>query len=258
MGDDISQKPPSDKALALAPHSDETYEQRLARIRIFDRESVSGQYCGFVDILGFGDATQNDLPSVLSLYEELLDKTEWLQASRPPVRVSVYSDSFVLISPDLAPLIMCVRSLQFHLLFENCLFRGALAYGDHAEGEKAGARFIISAGVSKAAALEKKIKWPCVALHPDLEIPDYAWADPNRYLLYFDGLRIVNPFNVMWYRSAGNRVRQMAKEHPEHIEKYDWFMRLFEAVAEEPLIPEDVLERLKASYGFDGSRPSEK
>jgi hypothetical protein len=56
----------------------------------------------------------------------------------------------------------------------------------------------------------------------------------------------------MWYRSAGNRVRQMAKKkHPQHMEKHDWFMRLFEAVLAEPLIPEDVLKRLKAKYpGF--------
>jgi hypothetical protein len=246
MGDDTPQTPATDSA--VEPDLKETWEQRLARIRIFDRESVRGQYCAFVDILGFGDATQNDLPTVLSLYEELLSKLEYLQASRPPVRVSVYSDSFVLVSPELAPLIMCVRSLLFMLLFENCLFRGAIAYGDHVEGEKAGTRFVISAGISKAVALEKKIKWPCVALHPDLEIPDEAWADQYRYLLYFDGLRIVNPFNIMWYRSAGNRVRQMAKEHPEHMEKYDWFMRLFEAAVAEPLIPEDVLERLRAKY----------
>jgi hypothetical protein len=251
MAEHTSQNPTTDETAEPTPNLDETFEQRLKRIKIFDRESVRGQYCGFIDILGFGDATQNDLPSVLSLYEELLEKTDLLQASRPPVRVSVYSDSFVLVSPDLARLIMCARSLQFNLLFENCLFRGAIAYGDHAEGEKAGTRFIISAGISKAAALEKKIKWPCVALHPDLEIPDEAWADQYRHLLYFDGLRIVNPFNIMWYQSAGNRVRQMAKEHPEHMEKYEWFLRLFEAVATERLIPGDVLERLKAKYpGF--------
>jgi hypothetical protein len=108
----------------------------------------------------------------------------------------------------------------------------------------------VSAGISKAAALEKKIKWPCVALHPDLEIPDYAWADDRRYLLYFDGLRIVNPFNVAWYKSAGGRVRRMKKEHPAHAAKYDWFLRLFEAHATKRLIPEDVLERLKAYPGF--------
>jgi hypothetical protein len=252
MGDDTSQKPVSDTSAAAVPEPKETWEERLARIKIFDRERIGGQYCGFIDILGFGDATQNDLPSVLSLYEELLDKAEWLQASRPPVRVSVYSDSFVLVSPQLAPLISCARTLQFMLLFENCLVRGAIAYGEHAEGEKAGTRFIISAGISKAVALEKKIKWPCVALHPDLEIPDEAWGDQGRHLLYFDGLRIVNPFNIVWYRTAGTRVMRMINEHPEHRDKYDWFLRLHEAHAKQRLIPPDVLERLRTKYvGFE-------
>jgi hypothetical protein len=250
MSDEPMQKPSAAEPAESAPN-EETWEQRLARIKIFDRESVRGQYCGFIDILGFGDATQNDLPVVLSLYEELLDKAEWLQASRPPVRVSVYSDSFVLVSPELAPLIACARTLQFMLLFENCLFRGAIAYGAHVEGEKAGTRFIISAGISKAVAYEKKLKWPCVALHPDLEIPDEAWGDNGRYLLYFDGLRIVSPFNIAWYRTAGTRVMRMTKEHPEHMAKYDWFMRLHEAHAKQRLIPEDVLERLRVKYpGF--------
>jgi hypothetical protein len=243
-----SQKRDTSITTGPMPSPNETWEQRQARIRIFNRESITSQYCGFIDILGFGDATQRDLPAVLSLYEELLEDADWLQASRAPVRVSVYSDSFVLVSPDLARLIMCARSLQFMLLFKDCLVRGAIAYGDHAEGEKAGTRFIVSAGISKAAAFEKKIKWPCVALHPDLEIPDYAWADEQRYLLYFDGLRIVNPFNIAWYKSAGARARHMKKAHPEHAAKYDWFLRLFEAHATERLIPEDVLERLKTKY----------
>jgi hypothetical protein len=98
----------------------------------------------------------------LEIREELLDKAEWLQASRPPVRVSVYSDSFVLVSPDLARLIMCVRSLQFHLLFENCLFRGALAYGDHAEGEKAGLGLSLAAEFPKPRHSKRKSNGPAL------------------------------------------------------------------------------------------------
>jgi hypothetical protein len=70
---------------------------------------------------------------------------------------------------------------------------------------------------------------------------------------YFDRLRIVNPFSVAWYRTAGTRVMRMTKEHPEHMAKYDWFMRLHEAHAKERLVPSDVVERLKAKYpGFEG------
>jgi hypothetical protein len=40
----------------------------------------------------------------------------------------------------------------------------------------------------------------------------------------------------------------MKKDHPEHSEKYDWILRLFDAHAVESLIPPDVEERLKAKY----------
>jgi hypothetical protein len=81
MSDDPAQKPGTDAPAGVASVPNETWDQRLARIKIFDRESVRGQYCGFIDILGFGDATQNELPAVLSLYEELLEDADWLQAS---------------------------------------------------------------------------------------------------------------------------------------------------------------------------------
>jgi hypothetical protein len=70
------------------------------RIKIFDREQVSGRYCAFIDILGFGAATENNLPSVLRMYEELLDNVECVLAAKPPVQVSVYSDSFILIGHE--------------------------------------------------------------------------------------------------------------------------------------------------------------
>jgi hypothetical protein len=229
-------------------------EEWEKRIQIFDRDQVSGRYCAFVDILGFGAATESDLPSVLSMYEALLDNVDYVLAAKPPVQVSVYSDSFLLVSPELPQLILSVRTLLFILMMNNCLTRGGIAYGDHAEGEKSGTKFIVSAAISRAVKLEKTVKWPCVALHPDLEIPDYAWAQSGRTLLYFDGLRIVNPFSIGLYKSAGGRVGNMKKEHPEHSAKYDWFLRLFEAYPKERLIPEDVIEGLNARYpGWDQS-----
>jgi hypothetical protein len=51
-------------------------EEWEKRIKIFDRDQVSGRYCAFVDILGFGAATESDLPSVLRMYEVLLDNVD--------------------------------------------------------------------------------------------------------------------------------------------------------------------------------------
>jgi len=245
----VDSNPPRNATEKSAAEKREDWERR---IKIFDRDQVSDRYCAFIDILGFGAATERDLPSVLRMHEELLDNVDYVLAAKPPVQVSVYSDSFILISPELASLIVSVRTLLFILMMNNCLTRGGIAYGEHAEGEKVGTKFIISAAISRAVKLEKEVKWPCVALHPDLQIPDEAWAQSGRTLLYFDVLRIVNPFSIGLYKSAGGRVRNMKKEHPEHSEKYDWFLQLFEAHAKERLIPEDVIERLNAKYpGWD-------
>jgi hypothetical protein len=245
MGDDTPQKPITDAAVGAALPPNETRDQR---IKIFDRETITGQYCGFLDILGFSDATQNDLPAVLSKYEQLLDRADFLQSIGPKVRFSVYSDSFVLVSHELAPLISAAQSLQWFLLFEDCIVRGGIAYGDHAEGEKNGVRFIVSAGISKAVGIEKTIKWPCVAIHPDIEIPDEFWIQETRPLLYFDGIRMVSPFTLYWFQSASVRAQKLAKRYPDHAAKYDWFLRLYEAAKVDPLIPPYVFERLRAKY----------
>ncbi len=172
--------PPQNTAEKSCTEKREEWEKR---IKIFDRDQVSGRYCAFVDILGFGAATESDLPSVPRMYEELLDNVDYVLAAKPPVQVSVYSDSFVLVSPELPPLIGSVRTLLFILMLNNCLTRGGIAYGEHAEGEKAGTKFIVSAAISKAVKLEKEVKWPCVALHSDLQIPDEAWVQSGRALL---------------------------------------------------------------------------
>jgi hypothetical protein len=248
MADDIPQKPVANRPTAAASEPNETSEQRRGQIKIFDRDKVSGQYCAFIDILGFGDATQNDLPAVLSKYEKLLESTEFLQSLGPKVRFSVYSDSFVLVSHELAPLIASAQSLVWLLLVEDCIVRGGIAYGDHAEGEKNGIRFIVSAGISKAAAIEKTIKWPCVAIHPDIEIPDEFWVQETRPLLFFEGIRLVSPFTLYWFQSASLRVQKLAEQYPQHAGKYEWFLRLYEAAKADALIPPGVSERLRAKY----------
>jgi hypothetical protein len=248
MGIDTSRNPDSESATELPPKQKVTEEQRPAQIKIFDRGKISGQYCALIDILGFGDATQNDLPAVLSKYEKLLESTDFLQSLGPKVRFSVYSDSFVLVSQELAPLIASAQALQWFLLLEDCIVRGGIAYGDHAEGEKNGIRFIVSAGISKAAAIEKTIKWPCVAIHSDVDIPDEFWVQETRPLLYFEGIRMVSPFTLYWFQSASVRAQKLAKQYPEHAAKYEWFLRLYETAKVDPLVPPLVFERLRAKY----------
>jgi hypothetical protein len=106
---------------------------------------------------------------------------------------------------------------------------------------------------------------PAVVLGDDVEVPEEMWAlrfsttnadgsfDESKKgdrpifgmpLLHFRDRNIVNPFNYIWFYSAGTRVRQMLENHPEHKVKYNWFLALKKAVSEDrALIPEAVFDK---------------
>jgi hypothetical protein len=83
--------------------------------------------------------------------------------------------------------------------------------------------------------MEKRIGHPCVALHDSVVLEDLVWLNDQdtfeRPILYFDGIRLINPFTIFWGTSAQHRIRQMRDAHLEHSAKYDWLLRLFEAVS---------------------------
>jgi hypothetical protein len=237
----VDDKPNQDAKTPADPEQ----AQRIweAKIRIFDRGKICGKYCAFIDVLGFGAATVKDLPRVMSIYEQFVqDAKDWAEFLQV-VQLSVYSDSFVVTSDKLAPVLHAANLVQWFVLRNGFLVRGGIAHGNYTEGEKAGIKFIVSPALSKAAHLEKTIKHPCVAIHPDIEIPDEVWLSNSRIVMYFDGIRLVSPFNIGWYKSAGNRAAALLNEYPEHANKYKWFLRLFEAAKTDRLIPQDVLKR---------------
>jgi len=103
--------------------------------------------------------------------------------------------------------------------------------------------YVVSEALVKAVEIEKSVKYPCVSFHPEIQIPDGWWKRDfhpiDRGVLYFDGIKLVNPFNRYWFQSAMTRVAMAASEQPEHKAKHDWFLRLYEAVANgDPLVPE--------------------
>ena len=124
-----------------------------------------------------------------------------------------------------------------------------VAFGPHAEGEKAGARLIVSCAVAKAAALGKTIKKPCVTLHPEINFPDEWWLVEESPLLFFDGLRVVSPFYRRLTRSDMACLSQFPHRHPEHIEEYNWLLGLYNVCkTSESAIPPEVLERMAGKY----------
>lgn len=210
--------------------------------RILDPAGAEEKYVAFVDILGFSGNVVRGFDAVLETYENLLRGLESLQWMRPDVALSLYSDSFLLVSSQLGPLVAVTQALHMQTLIWDCLVRGGIAYGKHLEVSVPPHLFMVSEALVKAVAVEKSLGFPCVALHPAIEVPDSWWTGYERNLdrgvLYFGGQRIVNPMNIAWGQSAGTRVAQMVDAHPEHRDKYEWFLELHQAVfSPVPMVP---------------------
>jgi len=207
----------------------------------FGQPSVSSAYVAFIDVLGFSHRIENDFAGALDAYRQLLHNVDILN---PPSTVSlrIYSDALLVSSSELLPLVKAIHTLNFLTLVGDCLVRGGIGYGLHAEQESGTNTFVVSQALSRAVETEKQIRRPCVALHDSVSIPEFFWLNDAdtflRPLLFFDGIALVNPFSIMWGVSAGHRVEMMREQYPEHREKYDWFLRLYEAVRNrEALVP---------------------
>jgi hypothetical protein len=217
----------------LSIHDNNSILQRHAPVR---------KYVGFVDILGFGRQVENDFDATLKIYTDVLDSAEFVRQMRPDVKIQVVSDAFIVTAEHLSRMIGVLQALHMRTLIHDCLVRGGIGHGLHIEATEGDNNYVVSQGLVQAVRLEKNGRFPCVAVHESIDIP-LEWWKPStnpftRGLLYFEGLRIVNPFNLVWGQSAMTRVWQLLQRFPEHRDKYDWFLRLYQAVITgDPLVP---------------------
>lgn len=208
------------------------------------------KYVGFCDVLGFSAAVLNNFDATIALYQQFRqDVRGWPFPAK--AKVSVYSDSILVVGDELPPVLHTIVALQWAALTQDWLVRGGVAYGRYWEEKEDGNLFVVSDAIVRAVALEKSVKVPAVALSEDIALGIEAWVPRFEYgvfkapLLFFDGRTIVNPFNSYWFASAVLRARRLLTEHPSHKEKYEWFLLLAEAVArDDVLVPEPALARM--------------
>ena len=199
----------------------------------FTSEHVSNRYVAFVDILGFGHRVLDEFDAVLNVYRELLDRQPILEERHKTVSIRILSDAFVVTSETFQALIPVVVGLHMITLLQDCLIRGGIGFGKHIESSDDRDFIIVSQGLVHAVGVEKSIRHPCVAIHPSVQLPDWALdarLHPlERGVIRFDGVQMICPFNPLWGHSAMTRVAMLCEQHPEHAEKYDWFLRLYDA-----------------------------
>jgi len=194
------------------------------------------RYVALIDILGWGAKVVADLPGTSILYDTLLGLWRTItDAYQGVASIRIFSDSVLIVSKELAAVLQSVNSLQFTALANDCLLRGGIAFGKHAEREQDSQLHIVSVPLVLAARVEKTIRVPAIGIH-ETAMPRFEYRELlripvfQRSLLFFRNMWIVNPFNIMWGASAGTRVQQLREEHPEHRAKYEWFLDLYEAV----------------------------
>ena len=217
----------------------------IENYRPFRSAIAEEHYVAFVDILGFGKQVKDNYYHILNVYDEIINRIRRDEDWREDTLLRIFSDSLILSSKNIGKVISAVNLIHMLTLFDNCLIRGGIGYGNHIEVSDIGNLYVVSQALVQAVEVEKSIKYPCVALHESIEVP-LAWWLPDmpgisnflRKIIYFEGINLINPFNIAWGTSASGRVRVLATQYPEHNEKYNWFVRLYDAVKkDEPLIP---------------------
>ena len=213
---------------------------------------VSMRYVAFCDVLGFANAVQERFDETIELYNDFTRMMgNWEHAEN--VQVVIYSDSILITSDELMPLLSAVQMLSFATLAHDLLIRGGVAYGRYWERKESGNLFVVSDALVRAVKLESTVKIPAVAFSPEVEVPLKAWLPHfagevfSSPVLHFRNISVVNPFNQFWFQSSRTRVGQMKERFPAHAAKYNWFLDLGQAVDNgELLVPQAVTDRLVA------------
>ena len=208
------------------------------------------RYVAFCDVLGFANAVHDQFEETLAVYAEFMKRMrDWPFPER--AEVCVYSDSILIVSDDLPPVIHAVKNLWFATLTQDWLIRGGIAYGRYWEQRLNGSLFVVSDALVRAVRLEASVGIPAVAFSPEVDLTLAAWVPRFEHglleapVLHFRDLSFVNPFNPYWFMSARMRVAQLLDRFPEHSEKYNWFLDLTSAVEQrELLVPEAILAEL--------------
>lgn len=173
------------------------------------------RYVAYLDILGWSKTVLKNPQDAMARYDGILgfweDVPHELGAD---TTIRAFSDSIVVVSGKLGPVLQAANTLQFTALIHDCLLRGGIAHGLHAERSAEGQLHVVSVPLIPAAQLEQAVEAPAVVVHesamPDVDIATWRTIPPfQRLLLYWRGQWILNPFNIMWGTSGAQRVRQL-------------------------------------------------
>lgn len=221
-----------------------------------EAESIEELYVAFCDILGFADRVIAEFDATVDATRKLADLLSGEVFKAMDVKITMYSDSILVVGRNLAEVLSTVQGIWFFALASDFMIRGAITKGRYYEKHTNNDLIVVSDALVRAVKLEKQVSVPAVMIADDVEIPDEFWykqfipyPDGNAIavtsLLHFRERNIVNPFNRYWLLSAGARATRLMEKYPLHKDKYLWFLALHQAVTEQhQLVPPSILAKL--------------
>ncbi len=213
-----------------------------------DDTITDNRYVGFCDILGFSDRLLTNFDATLKVYKDFAQTFSKVPANE--AEVTIYSDAILITGYSLGRVACTIQNLWFIALANDLMIRGAITQGRYWQQRQGNHMLVASDALVRAVKLERSVGIPAVVIADDLAIPDEVWL--HRFangllqtpILHFRDRNIVNPFNIFWFRSAGDRTSQLMAASPSHRDKYLWFLALHEAVGNnQELIPPVVFAR---------------
>lgn len=229
-------------------------------------EDSEPHYVAFCDILGFSSMVATDFERTLEIYQRLAKLLGNEIFTSIKVKMTMYSDSILIVGKELRPVLSAVQGIWFFALASDLMLRGGIAKGRYWERKRGNGLLVVSDALVRAVKLESIVSVPAVVLADDIEVPDELWypqllGEPDAVvvtpLLHFRDRNIVNPFNRFWLLSAGGRAQTLMESNPAHKDKYLWFLALHQAVTERhQLVPKGLIDRL-VREGLIGFVPNE-
>ena len=209
----------------------------------FEKAKPSECYVAFVDLLGFGSRVRLGFKETIDIYKYILVEATILRGHSKDVNLRVFSDAFLITASELAPVVAVVNYLHMSALRNGHLVRGGISFGKHLEASSDSNLYVVSAALVKAVGIEKNVGRPCVVVDPEIKISAEHWGPPGmpnfcRPLIFYENRAIINPCNELWGSSARARVEEMLADLPQYADKYEWFLKLHDAIfSPVPLIP---------------------
>lgn len=211
--------------------------------------NIENKYVAYCDILGFSNFVLTDFDKVFSIYRDFKKELDGLNLVG--LKTSVYSDSIIIVGDKLVDVAKTTQLLVWRTLGHNWLIRGGIAYGKHWRESDENNLFIVSEALVKAVEIEKKIKYPIIAISNEISIGIDYWINGFVHevfdlpIIHYNDLNIVNPFNNHWFKSAEIMLSNLKNNYPEHSEKHNYLLDIIDSIKKsKEFVPRSIIDFL--------------